>query len=95
MSSYQVNSEQIATASAGVRRSMSTISAEVASLMTQLRSLQSSWTGAAAGAFATVAQQWEATQKQVETSLNSINVALTTAGQNYAAAEENALRMFL
>jgi WXG100 family type VII secretion target len=94
MSTYQVNSELIATASTGVHRSIGVITAEVASLMTQLRNLQGSWTGAASGAFTAVAEQWQATQKQVETALSQINLALSSAGQTYSNAEDHALRLF-
>jgi WXG100 family type VII secretion target len=94
MSTYQVNSELIATATTGVHKSMGVITTEVASLMAQLTSLQESWQGAASQAFATVAGQWQTTQQQVEESLTSINQALSIAGQNYNLAEEEALRMF-
>jgi WXG100 family type VII secretion target len=94
MATYQVNAEMIATASSGVHKSISVISTEVASLMAQLTNLQSSWTGAASNAFATVATQWQATQKQVEESLASINVALATAGQTYTDAEDHAMALF-
>ncbi|MDR1427293.1 MAG: WXG100 family type VII secretion target [Bifidobacteriaceae bacterium] len=94
MATYQVNAEMIATASSGVHKSMATISAEVATLMAQLNNLQSSWTGTAATAFAGVATQWQATQKQVEESLSAINVALTTAGQTYSEAESRATSLF-
>ena len=94
MSTYQVNSELIATASAGVHRSMGIISAEVASLMGQLRGLQSSWTGSAQAAFSSAAEQWQATQRQIETCLAQINAALASAGSTYASAEDHALRLF-
>jgi WXG100 family type VII secretion target len=94
MATYQVNAEMIATASSGVHKSMATISAEVAGLMAQLTNLQSSWTGQAANAFATVASQWQATQKQVEESLANINAALATAGQSYTEAEDRAMSLF-
>ncbi|MCL2786913.1 MAG: WXG100 family type VII secretion target [Micrococcales bacterium] len=94
MSTYQVNSELITTASAGVHRSIGIISSEVASLMGQLRNLQGSWTGAAHNAFASVAEQWQSTQQQVETCLTQINAALAAAGSTYAAAEDQAMRLF-
>ncbi|MDR3201883.1 MAG: WXG100 family type VII secretion target [Bifidobacteriaceae bacterium] len=94
MSTYQVNAEQIATATSGVQKSMSIISTEVAALMKQLTALQGSWKGTAATAFAGVATQWQATQKQVEASLTSINQALVSAGQTYTEAEAHATRLF-
>ncbi|MDR0432791.1 MAG: WXG100 family type VII secretion target [Bifidobacteriaceae bacterium] len=94
MATYQVNAEMIATASSGVHKSMATISTEVASLMSQLTSLQSSWTGAASNAFTGVATQWQATQKHVEEALASINAALASAGQTYTQAEDHAMSLF-
>jgi WXG100 family type VII secretion target len=94
VSSYQVNAEQITTATAGVHKSIAIIESEVASLMNQLNALQGSWRGAAANAFAGVATQWQGTQKQVEASLAAINTALSSAGQTYTQAEEHAMRLF-
>ncbi|MDR0504567.1 MAG: WXG100 family type VII secretion target [Bifidobacteriaceae bacterium] len=94
MSTYQVNAEQLATASSSVHLSIGNIQSEVAKLMGQLRGLESSWSGAAHNAFAAVANQWETTQKQVETALNNINQALAAAGTAYSTAEDSALKMF-
>ncbi|MDR0946099.1 MAG: WXG100 family type VII secretion target [Bifidobacteriaceae bacterium] len=94
MGNYQVDSDLIAAATGGVRKSIGAIQAESAALMAQLNDLQGSWRGAAATAFAGVAAGWQATQVKVEAALDQINRALEVAGQNYAEAETGALAMF-
>lgn len=94
MSRYEVDSAQVAQASATVRTSVETVRAEVAAMMRHLTDLQLSWKGAAATAFTGVITDWQATQLRVEQSLEHINGALAAAGQGYAEAETQATRLF-
>jgi 6 kDa early secretory antigenic target len=94
MTRYQVDSEAVFGATASVRTSMSRIQGEVAGLLGQLTSLQSSWSGQAADAFQTVVNDWKSTQQRVEESLAAINQALTRAGEQYAEIEAANARLF-
>ncbi|NEM92381.1 WXG100 family type VII secretion target [Galbitalea soli] len=94
MTSYQVDSEAVLSATGTVRASISRISSETSSLLGQLTGLQGSWSGAAATAFQDVVGQWRATQARVEETLSAINQALTVAAQQYSEAEQANARLF-
>ena len=95
MTTFQVDSDAVLTATSAVRASMSRIQAEVAGLNGQLTSLQGSWTGQAATAFHGVVTQWRGTQQRVEESLAAIGQALGVAGEQYAEIEAANARLFL
>ena len=63
-------------------------------MLANLVNLQSAWSGNASAAFQQTVEQWKATQRTVEDSLDSINVALETAGRNYADTEQATMAMF-
>lgn len=91
---YEVDSEQVARASAAAGSSVAAIRAEVGALLRHLTDLQSGWRGGAATAFTAVLADWTATQHRVEESLDQITAALGTAAQQYDAAEQQATRLF-
>lgn len=94
MTRYQVDSGQVAQASAAAGTSVAVIRSEVAALLRHLTELQGSWQGGAATAFAGVLADWTATQQRVEASLDQITGALGAAAQHYADAEQQAARLF-
>jgi len=94
MTNYTVDSEAVASATAGARSTVSRIQSEVEGLHRQLASLQSSWTGPAASAFQIVVDDWRVTQTRVEQSLESITIALAQAGQQYADVEASNAALF-
>jgi len=94
VSRFEVDSAQVAQASAAVAGSAQQIGAEVDRMTRHLLELQSSWKGQASASFQSVAADWRATQERVRASLEDIQRALAVAGQNYAQAEEAATRMF-
>lgn len=91
---YEVDSAQVAQASAAAGRSVATIRTEVAALLRHLHDLQAGWRGSAASQFGAVLADWTATQRTVEASLDQITAALGTAAQHYADAEQQATRLF-
>lgn len=95
MSRYEVDSSQVAQASAAASGSVAVIRTEVAALMRHLAELQTGWRGTAAIAFGGVLADWAATQHRVEASLDEITAALGAAAQHYAEAEQQASRLFL
>lgn len=95
MTSYQVDSEAVFGASGAARATSDRIQADVAGMLGQLTSLQSSWTGQAATAFQTLIADWRATQQRVSENLEAINAALAQAGQQYAEIEQANARLFL
>ncbi len=94
MSRFQVDSEQVASASAAVHGSVGSITSEVDRMMRLLLDLQGSWQGQAATSFQSVVSDWRGTQERVKASLEEINRALSTAGQSYAETEAGAVAMF-
>ena len=88
MAVFSVDSDAVLATTASVRGTIERLQAESNAMMTQLTQLQSSWTGSASLAFHTVADQWRATQRQVEESLSGISMALAAAGRQYAEAEQ-------
>jgi WXG100 family type VII secretion target len=94
MTTYQVDSEAVLSATASIHASMERLSGESGALLGQLVNLQGSWSGAAASAFQSVVSDWRATQLRVEESLGSIGHALGAAAQQYAEAETTNARLF-
>lgn len=92
---YEVDSAQVAQASAAAATSVGVIRAEVATLMRHLTDLQATWRGGAAAAFSGVVTDWGLTQQRVEASLDQITAALSAAAQHYADAETAATRLFV
>lgn len=95
MSRYEVDSSQMSQASAAAGGSVAVIRSEVGALLRHLTDLQAGWRGSAATAFSGVLADWSATQKHVEASLDQITTALSRAAEHYAAAEQQASRLFL
>ena len=95
MTRFQVDSDAVLGATGAVRSSITRIQGEVGGLHAQLTNLQSSWTGEAANAFATVVAEWKATQQRVEENLAAINQTLTLAAQQYAEIEATNARLFV
>ncbi|MCI1983243.1 MAG: WXG100 family type VII secretion target [Bifidobacteriaceae bacterium] len=91
---YQVDPAQIAASSAAVSSSISSIRSAVNGMFSNLTQLQSVWRGGAASQFTQVSEQWRAAQQQMESSLESIQNALTQASNVYSDAEMQASRLF-
>jgi early secretory antigenic target protein ESAT-6 len=94
VSRFEVDSAQVATASAAVAGSAAQIGTEVDRMMRHLLDLQGSWRGQAATSFQGVVEEWRSTQERIRNALEEIQRALATAGQQYAEVEDAAARMF-
>ncbi len=94
MSVYQVDSDQLAGASAGVAASAEAIRSSVTGMMAELHALEGSWVGGASASFQALISRWHATQAQVEDSLDAISAALSQASQAYLEAESGVASMF-
>ncbi|MDR5699709.1 WXG100 family type VII secretion target [Agromyces aerolatus] len=94
MSTFQVDSDQLHTATQGAQATMERIRADVGGLMAQLTGLQASWSGQASAAFQGAVAQWRATQLQVEQSLESLNQALGVSASQYLEVEQANARLF-
>lgn len=94
MTQFQVDSGQVAAASAAVQTSATQIGSEVDRMMRHLLELQGSWKGQASSSFQHVVTEWRTTQERVRTVLEEIQRALALAGRQYEEAEDAALRMF-
>lgn len=94
MTSFQVDSAQIASSSAAVSASIDQIRSAVSAMYANLQQLQSVWTGSAATQFGAVAQQWRAAQTRMEASLESIQNSLSQVSMLYEETENQASRLF-
>lgn len=94
MTSYQVDSAQLQSATQGAQATMERIRGDVGALMAQLTGLQASWSGQASAAFQAAASQWRSTQLQVEQSLESLNQALGVSATQYLEVEQANARLF-
>jgi WXG100 family type VII secretion target len=59
-----------------------------------LDELQATWRGSAATNFQALVAEWTLTQGKVEASLASINLALSSAADTYAQAEQGNAQRF-
>ncbi|WP_261165970.1 WXG100 family type VII secretion target [Microbacterium sp. Marseille-Q6965] len=91
---YTVDSDIVMEKAAAVGGTVGRLQAETATLQAQLRDLQGSWTGMAAGAFQASAEEWRAVQAQVEQALAALGESLRAAGTHYADTEHAAMAMF-
>lgn len=91
---FQVDTERIQAASGDIARISSEIEGQVAQMLAKLTALQDAWKGGAATQFHGVVTQWQGTQRQVQTSLDSIGQVLAVAGAQYAETEAQNMRMF-
>jgi WXG100 family type VII secretion target len=94
MSRFEVDSAQVAQASAAVQASAAQLGTEVDRMMRHLLALQGSWKGQAASSFQRVVDDWRATQERVRIALEEIQRALAIAGRHYAEVEDATARMF-
>ncbi|AII74935.1 WXG100 family type VII secretion target [Bifidobacterium coryneforme] len=94
MSQFQVDSEEMQSAAGAVSSSIGSIRDAVSGMYTNLGNLQNVWRGGAATQFSAVAEQWRASQQQMEESLEGIQSALTQASSLYADTEDQATRLF-
>lgn len=94
MTRYQVDADAVLAATHTARTTISRIHSDVAMLSQSLHALQGSWTGLAAHAFQELYASWRATQEQVETHLEDIAAALTTAATHYEEMEQANLALF-
>jgi WXG100 family type VII secretion target len=94
MTTYQVDSEQLQSATQSAQATMERIRSDVGGLMAQLAGLQSSWSGQASTAFQAAAGEWRAIQLQVEQALESLNRALGLSAAQYLEVEQANARLF-
>jgi WXG100 family type VII secretion target len=91
---FQVDTERIQAASGDIARISGEVDGQVTAMMVRLQGLQDAWTGTASARFQSLVGEWQATQKQVRASLDSIGTVLAQAGAQYAETEAATLRMF-
>lgn len=95
MSRFQVDSDQVAAATANVRATSARIQSDVSQMRSRLLELQSSWSGVAATGFQSVVTEWTTTQQRIDESLATIAQALDQAGRTYAEVEAQNARLFV
>ena len=94
MSIISVDTDQLQVKSANVKATVDRISADVQAMKHGLDELQATWRGSAATSFQALVAEWTLTQGKVEASLASINLALSSAADTYAQAEQGNAQRF-
>lgn len=94
MSVFTVDTEAVHAAHAATRATIERLRSESATLMAQLRDLQSSWVGNASHAFQVCAEQWQGAQLYVEQVLDSVGTSLGSAATQYADADQYSASLF-
>lgn len=95
MTHFSVDSEQVLAGNANIQNTISRLSQEADSLLTQLQALQGSWTGLAANSFQELVIRWRATAATVDAQLGELGTALGVAAAQYAEIEYANQRLFL
>lgn len=94
MAQFSVDSDAVLTATGAIRNTADRLQSETAAMLGQLTQLQSSWTGSAAIAFQSVVDRWRLTQRDLESALGEIGLALSSAGKQYLQTEATAAGLF-
>lgn len=94
MSVISVDTELLQLKSANVKATVDRISADVQAMKSGLDELQATWRGSAANNFQSLVSEWTLTQRKVEESLASINLALSSAASSYQQAEQGNTQRF-
>ena len=94
MSIISVDTDLLQVKSANVKATVDRISADVQAMKHGLDELQATWRGSAATNFQALGAEWTLTQGKVEASLASINLALSSAADTYAQAEQGNAQRF-
>ena len=94
MTSFAADTQLMRTKSAQVLSTAERLRADVNSMQASLLELQGAWSGGASGQFQALITQWRAVQSKVETSLEQISRALSTASTHYDEAERANVSLF-
>ncbi|WP_309132271.1 WXG100 family type VII secretion target [Brevibacterium sp.] len=92
--SFEVDADRVSSAATATAATSQTLVSESNTMLRNLLALQDCWKGGAAQNFQSVINEWEAAQKQLFESLNSIHGALNTAAQQYSEVEAANSRLF-
>jgi WXG100 family type VII secretion target len=90
MAEIKVAFESLQSGQAGIQRTYSSLVSTLEDLENQLKSMISTWTGAAQEAYLTCKQEWDTAAANLSQVLNGIGQAVGQAHDNYQAAEQAA-----
>ena len=91
---FAVDTVEMEQARGAVGTCAAQVAADVDELERHLAALQTTWHGAAAGAFDAVVARWQGVHEQVRAALVEVGDALEVAGRAYDDAEGSARRSF-
>lgn len=94
MAVFSVDSDAVVSATATTRATAERVRADVAALISNLQGLSSTWTGGASMAFQEILELWRATQRDVDSALDRVNLALDGAARQYSEAEQASMGLF-
>jgi len=94
MTVFSVDTDAVSTTRLAVQATADRLQSDAATMLSQITSLQSSWSGPAFLAFQNAAEQWRGAQAHLEQALATIAQALGSAEQFYAQAESESAALF-
>ncbi|WP_336643323.1 WXG100 family type VII secretion target [Microbacterium sp. MMO-113] len=94
MTVFTVDTDAVHAAEAATRATIERLRSESATLMSQLRQLQTAWVGTAATAFQGCAEEWQGAQQHVELVLDGIGTSLGAVATQYAEADQYSASLF-
>ncbi len=94
MAVFTVDSSQISASATRVSVLSNEIRSQVQTMLADLQALEGSWTGVAQASFQACIASWQATQAQVEASLDTIGSHMQIAAQSYEDAEAASAGLF-
>jgi len=93
MTSFHVDAHALDGAASHITRTIESIHTDIASLTSQLRGLDSSWSGPAALAFSSVVDEWMSASARVTEALGDIGTALRQIQTHYLETEHANVRI--
>ena len=93
MTHFHVDSVALDSATVHIGSTIDRITADIATMNGQLRSLDGSWTGPAALAFGELMTEWTVASNRLTESLNAIGTALRQIHTHYLETEATNVRL--
>lgn len=93
MTNFHVDATALDDAVTHITRTIDALQSDISSLSAQLRTLDGSWSGPAAMAFAGVVDEWTVSSGRTTDALGTIGAALRQIHASYLDTEESNVRL--
>lgn len=93
MTTFHVDANELEIASGHITRTIESLHSDIATLTTQLRGLDGSWSGPAALAFSTIVDEWTHSSVRMTETLDAMGTALRQVHAHYLETEAANVRL--